>query len=500
MVESKNTKHIEDYVILLDKFLGKGAYGEVYEGYHIDRPNERLAIKNIQLLSSSSPSAREKLEDIITKELLALENLKAHENMINFIDKITTEHNLYIITELCEGGDLSKLIEKKTISKSKALFFFKQIVEAMCFANSKNYFHRDLKPENILLKENNIKIADLGFAKCKNDPAVKSDQTYCGTTLYMAPEVSESEKYSWKCDVWSLGVLMFQMLTGKTPWTGKNAAELLKNIKNKELEFPEDCEIEKDLKNLLRKMLEKNQDARIDFKEVMEHEAMKKIRRRNLVEEYFSYLMKMAEFLISLGKAIRKKRSKLGFEKEFTLKIQGILMKVALNNHYKIVAILDKKEKPNEQYIRSQDFNKENIKKLTVDYHEAFNEYLEKFNAFIEENSDNFEKDFKEIVLIEDPSIHKEFKRIYRKTFEIAMDSFQKNKEEFLNKETEEQILQLILKMIKVRTYDKLFEEFLFEIGEDNEKIFEEFKESLEEMSQKDLIKTLTKLLKKIKE
>jgi len=121
--------------------------------------------------------------------------------------------------------------------------------------------HRDLKPQNILLVENNenslLKIADFGFAKFLQPFALA--ETLCGSPLYMAPEVMQAQKYDAKADLWSVGVILYQLVTGIPPFNGDNQIQLLRNIlRSREIRFPSDCELSHGCIDLCRKLLRLN--------------------------------------------------------------------------------------------------------------------------------------------------------------------------------------------------------------------------------------------------
>jgi serine/threonine-protein kinase ULK/ATG1 len=123
---------------------------------------------------------------------------------------------------------MDKLIQKEgPFNEKRALFFFRQMMEAFKVLSRSNIMHRDIKPDNILLHNGSIKIADFGFCKPlenQNDMV----QTMLGSPIYMAPEVLKGEVYTNKADIWSLGVVLFQMLYGKCPLESKSIAKLIK--------------------------------------------------------------------------------------------------------------------------------------------------------------------------------------------------------------------------------------------------------------------------------
>lgn len=137
--------------------------------------------------------------------------------------------------EYCADGDLKDYLstkEGKRLSESEAIYFLKHLVEGFKELYAKKIIHRDIKPANIMLNEGNAKISDFGFSRIleigMEEPTFLSR---LGSPLYMAPQILEGTKFSSKCDVWSVGIVFFEMLYGKTPWTGENQVKLLSNIK-----------------------------------------------------------------------------------------------------------------------------------------------------------------------------------------------------------------------------------------------------------------------------
>ena len=136
------------------------------------------------------------------------------------------------MTELCSGGDLYDEISKGAITEKGAAHIMREILLAINHCHSENICHRDLKPENILLEKgsNRIKVIDFGTAEAF-DPA-KGMEGLIGTAYYIAPEVlADDSTYDLKCDIWSLGVIMFMLLTGTAPFNARSEKEIFRLIK-----------------------------------------------------------------------------------------------------------------------------------------------------------------------------------------------------------------------------------------------------------------------------
>ena len=160
-------------------------------------------------------------KSLLASEIEVLKTFKQSKNIIEVYDIYTTKNNTYIITEFCDGGDLSKLISsRRGLPEKEAVDFLRQIVDGYSEISSNRIIHRDLKPANILLKNNKIKIADFGFAM-KSSDSKKYSSYNVGSPIYMPPEALNDNKYSFKSDVWAIGVIYFELLTGRTPWKAK---------------------------------------------------------------------------------------------------------------------------------------------------------------------------------------------------------------------------------------------------------------------------------------
>ena len=266
-------KNVGNYILCCDDKLGAGAFGEVYKGYEKADPSNLFAIKQVSINVSDKELLF--LKKLLENEVTVMQSLN-HPNIIKLVDVSITSNNIYIITELCNQGDLEA--HKQDLSIDECLICLKQIVNAMTYANTMNAIHRDLKPANILLNDGVIKLADFGFARFVDDPNVQNKMT-CqkGSPLYMAPEVYRGEKYDAKCDVWSVGIMFYEMLFKKTPWYGSSAPDLFNNNINLiPLEFPENTGVDEEIIDLITHMLDLDKSRRFSFVNVSEHNVLRR--------------------------------------------------------------------------------------------------------------------------------------------------------------------------------------------------------------------------------
>ncbi|CAO4382565.1 unnamed protein product [Caenorhabditis nigoni] len=258
--------------------LGHGAFAIVYKGRYVDHHEIPVAIKAIAKKNIS------KSKNLLTKEIKILKELSSmkHENVVALLKCTETPTHVYLVMEYCNGGDLADYLQQKTTLNEETIqHFVIQIARAMEAMTKKGIVHRDLKPQNILLCNNSrtqnphysditIKLADFGFARFLNDGVMAA--TLCGSPMYMAPEVIMSMQYDAKADLWSIGTILFQCLTGKAPFVAQTPPQLKAYYeKTRELRpnIPEWCS--PNLRDLLLRLLKRNSKDRISFEDFFTH-------------------------------------------------------------------------------------------------------------------------------------------------------------------------------------------------------------------------------------
>ena len=251
--------------------IGKGGYGKLYLSKNVV-DNKKYAIKNI-----SKKKMKEVGVDtsIIKREIDAHIRI-THPHIIKLFSYLEDRYNFYLAMEYAPNGNLYKLIQQKNgMQENEAFHFFIQVVSAIHFLHINGYAHRDIKPENILLDENNeVKLCDFGW--CVN--VSKGERiTFCGTYEYMAPEMINDEFYDMGIDIWSLGVLLYEMIHGYSPFRAnyflkdsKSAMkEIFMNIKNNN--YIIERNISAECIDLIDKLLTIDPKKRIKINEIFLH-------------------------------------------------------------------------------------------------------------------------------------------------------------------------------------------------------------------------------------
>ena len=267
MVKSIATFEIGNYEVF-KKRIGKGAFSSIYKAYN-KYSKELVAVKEISL------DTLNKYEKSIKNETDIMKNLN-HPYIVKLYDTIIDEdtENVYLVMEYMGRGDFSKYLNKRPLKEKFALKYLKQISQAMKYLLDNNIIHRDLKPQNILITDTgNIKLTDFGFARYFDKDIMI--QTICGSPLYMAPEIIKNKKYDYKSDLWSIGIIFYEMLMGEPPYKAKNIYQLIRKIENDNIEIPQKFRLSLQCQDLLYSLLEKDPVKRITWDEFFSHILLK---------------------------------------------------------------------------------------------------------------------------------------------------------------------------------------------------------------------------------
>lgn len=241
--------------------LGQGSFSVVMECIH-NLSGRTYAIKKIDLSLLS-----EKDREMCSMEIRIHKNLN-HKNIVKFIDFFCDDKNLYLVLEFCSRGTLLKQMGRRQLDLYEILKLFRQACAAIYYVHSNHILMRDIKPENMLYdSEQNIKLCDFGWSTYVSDGDNNTQKA--GTFEYMSPECLKNEVQGFPADVWSLGVLLFELCTNEEPYNMKSTAGMLNMMARHR--FNSDKIKNEDVKDLISKMLRYKPEERPTMQEVMTH-------------------------------------------------------------------------------------------------------------------------------------------------------------------------------------------------------------------------------------
>ncbi|KAJ9475643.1 putative serine/threonine-protein kinase [Pseudozyma hubeiensis] len=242
----------------LQRPIGEGTFGKVRLGLH-RLTNTRVAIKQIPKAHSAS----------LTREIHHHRRLH-HPNVMQLYEVIATEQYIWMVSELCAGGELyDYLVENQVLAEPEARRIFGQLCLAVAYVHSKGIVHRDLKLENILLDERcNVKLGDFGFTR--EFERNRLMDTFCGTTGYASPEMLAGKKYTGEqVDIWSLGVILYALLCGALPFDDDDESVMKHKILRGEFEIPE-C-LSEEAQDLVASILQQDPTKRPTIQSILAH-------------------------------------------------------------------------------------------------------------------------------------------------------------------------------------------------------------------------------------
>lgn len=260
----------------LGRCIGKGNFSEVHIGVHRES-GDRVAIKVVDTMKTEQFSKKSRSVALnIDSEMEVLRSLN-HANIIKFYAMYRNQTNVHLVIEYMDGGDLlNRILEKGCYSEADGKLVFSQICAGLAYLHSKDICHRDLKPDNVLLTaDGTAKISDFGLARHANSQLENNFRTYCGTPHYFAPEMFKLQKqqvdgYGKAVDVWSLGVILYIIVSGKPPFDDENLGE---QVVNGIFEFdgPEFECVSDEAKDLISRLMTVDPKLRLTADEALKH-------------------------------------------------------------------------------------------------------------------------------------------------------------------------------------------------------------------------------------
>ena len=257
---------IKDFQIV--KELGCGSFGRVFLARHI-KTKALYAIKAIDKQNRTNIDEK----PYFRRELEVMYKIN-HPNVIKLFGHFEDNKYCYFIMEYINKGNVYNLLsldKKKQLSTKVVATIMKDIISAVYFLHNMNppIIHRDIKPENVLLSEGIVaKLTDFGWSNYIQEE--KERKTVCGTPIYLAPEIIKEKGHDEKVDIWCIGVLLFELTTGKVPFQGRDIETLKSNILHLKIAWPK--EMDPNAKDLISKILRLNPSERLPLKDILKHE------------------------------------------------------------------------------------------------------------------------------------------------------------------------------------------------------------------------------------
>ncbi|KAJ8797901.1 hypothetical protein J1605_017103 [Eschrichtius robustus] len=253
--------HIDDFEIL--HTIGEGIFSKVKLARHI-LTGTQVAVKVIKKRRQSFSSVQ-----ALSREVCNMKALN-HPNIVKLLGVTDTEDTLFLVMEYVSGGDMYRYLKLHgRMTEAEARGPFQQLVSALQHCHQRGIVHRDLKPKNLLFDSNmNIKLTDFGLSNKCDDTGLLD--TICGTVPYAAPELLLGQRYRGPAvDVWSLGVVLYTMVTGSRPFVGKDLQQLRKKVLQGQYPIPPYLSLE--IRDLLQKMIALNPSDRGTLPDLMRH-------------------------------------------------------------------------------------------------------------------------------------------------------------------------------------------------------------------------------------
>jgi len=271
--------------------IGQGSYSSVREVFLADKPSERYALK---VMDKAHIVREEKARYVATERTLLATRLADCDGVVALRFTFQDYYSLYMGMELCPGGDLYwqlKRSKDEVMPEDKVVFYVSEVIRAVQQCHERGVVHRDIKPENVLIDSSgHVKLCDFGSAldlhptpnsaltaiaeqmkKKKESQSKKQNRSasFVGTAEYVAPEILEGcEETTTSVDLWSIGVMTFQLLTGRVPFKGKTEYLTMQEVLKGKYAYPTSTSISQNAKDFIDKLLVKNPEERLGYNDV----------------------------------------------------------------------------------------------------------------------------------------------------------------------------------------------------------------------------------------
>ena len=386
--------------------IGHGTFSIVYLYKNIET-DEFYAVKKM-----SKAKILETTNSLnIAKKEISIQSKINHKNILRLYNVIEDENFYYMILEYCSEGALFHLIHNNKnnfLSEEEIFNYFIQVVNAVYFLHENNLIHRDIKPENLLMNSENIlKLSDFGWC-CECEIGTRT--TFCGTFEYMAPEIIKEQPYDKSVDIWALGILLYEMFYGFSPFQAKDSndvtnggdsndlgtQEVFYNIINHKLIFNDSIrKINNDLKNLILEMLEPKIKKRFNIKDILNSPWIRKFQYKFNNEKKFLNNNNNINNdnkigtnnnlnIININKEIEEKNNDEIFLNNVLQKTRQIKKK---KNHAKKNNSLNKLENSSKSNSTNNLFNSKNILKNMVKNDNENGGIIDKSNTNVDNNN-----------------------------------------------------------------------------------------------------------------
>ncbi len=219
---------------LIKEKIGEGGMGIVYKGIHT-QIEQVVAIKVLYPQYAKDEAFRERF-----KREAKIQAKLHHPNVVNILNYLEDqEGNMYLVMEYVGGGSLEDRMKTGRLSLSESVSIIVQVLNALSYMHTNGIIHRDIKPSNIMFADSLVKVSDFGIAKPLEEKGFTKTGTLVGTVWYMALEIIKGEKPSPASDLYAVGVILYQLLTGRSPFFGKTDFEIMKSHLENEPPPPE---------------------------------------------------------------------------------------------------------------------------------------------------------------------------------------------------------------------------------------------------------------------